>query len=43
MKDQEIEELAEFKSLGYTFKYNNKDDAHMHDLINTATAAMVQK
>ena len=30
-KDKEIEEVTEFKYLGYTFKYH-KDDAHIHDL-----------
>ena len=30
-KDQEIEEVVEFKYLGYTFKYN-KNDAHIQDL-----------
>ena len=40
-KDQEIEEVTEFKYLGYTFKYN-KDDAHIQDIRKRATAAMVQ-
>ena len=41
-KDQEIERVREFKYLGYTFKYNNKNDAHIQDLRKRATAAMVQ-
>ena len=34
--------MTEFKYLGYTFKYNNKDDAHIQDIRKRATAAMVQ-
>ena len=40
-KDQEIEEVTEFKYLGYTFKYT-KDDVHIQDIRKRATAAMVQ-
>ena len=40
-KDEEIE-VIEFKYVGYTFKFNNKDDAHIQDLRKRATAAMVQ-
>ena len=40
-KDQEIEEVTEFKYLGYMFKYN-KDEAHIQDIRKRAIAAMVQ-
>ena len=32
----------ELKYLGYTFKYINKDDAHIQDSSKRATAAMMQ-
>ena len=41
-KDKEIEEVTEFKYLGYTFKCNNKEDAQKQDLRKRAVGAMVQ-
>jgi len=41
-KDQDIEEVSEFKYLGYTFNYNNKDDAHIREVRKRGMAAMVQ-
>ncbi|KMQ83071.1 hypothetical protein RF55_21022 [Lasius niger] len=41
-KNEEIEEVEEFKYLGFTFKKNNKDNAHIKDVVRKAAAAMAQ-
>lgn len=41
-KNEELEEVGEFKYLGFTFKKNNKDDAHIKDVVKRAAAAMGQ-
>lgn len=41
-KQERIEEVAEFKYLGFTFKKNNKDNTHIKEVLNRAAAAMAQ-
>lgn len=41
-KNEELEEVREFKYLGFMFKKNNKDDAHIKDVVKRAAAAMAQ-
>lgn len=39
-KDSKIEEVKEFKYLGFTFKKSNIDEAHVKDIVRKAAAAM---
>lgn len=41
-KDSKIEEVKEFKYLGFTFKKSNTDEAHVKDIVRKAAAAMAQ-
>jgi len=41
-KGESIDEVREFKYLGFTFMKNNKDDAHIKEVKKRAAAAMAQ-
>lgn len=41
-KNSKIEEVKEFKYLGFTFKKSNTDEAHVKDIIRKAAAAIAQ-
>lgn len=41
-ENQEIEEVREFKYLGYTFSANNSDKGHIQDVCRRTIAAIVQ-
>lgn len=41
-KEEEIEEVEEFKYLGYTFMKNNRDDAHIREVTKKAAGIMAQ-
>lgn len=41
-KEEEIEEVEEFKYLGYTFMKNNRDDTHIREVTKKAAGIMAQ-
>lgn len=41
-KHEEIKEVVEFKYLGFTFKKNSREEAHIKDVTGRAAAVMAQ-